>query len=47
MKTINPDAGTSLVVQWLRLCAPNAVRPGTIPGQGSRSRMTQLKDAGC
>ena len=26
--------GTSLVVQWLRLCAPNA---GSIPGQGTRS----------
>ena len=29
--------GTSLVVQWLRLCAPNAGGPGSIPGQGTRS----------
>lgn len=26
---------TSLVVQWLRLCAPNAVGLGMIPGQGT------------
>ncbi|TEA38184.1 hypothetical protein DBR06_SOUSAS110021, partial [Sousa chinensis] len=29
----------SLVVQWLRLCAPNAGDPGLIPGQGTRSHM--------
>ncbi|TEA39746.1 hypothetical protein DBR06_SOUSAS31510016, partial [Sousa chinensis] len=29
----------SLVVQWLRLCAPNAGGPGLIPGQGTRSHM--------
>ena len=29
--------GTSLVVQWLRLCAPNVGGPGSIPGQGTRS----------
>ncbi|TEA37700.1 hypothetical protein DBR06_SOUSAS9210016, partial [Sousa chinensis] len=29
----------SLVVQWLRLCAPNAGDPGSIPGQGTRSHM--------
>ena len=28
--------GTSLVVQWLRLCAPNAGGMGSIPGQGTR-----------
>ena len=33
--------GTSLAVQWLRLCAPSAGGPGSIPGQGSR--MQQLK----
>ena len=32
-------SGTSLVVQWLRLCAPNAVGVGSIPGQGTRSHM--------
>ena len=35
--------GTSLVVQWLRLCVPNAGGPGWIPGQGTRSYMPQLK----
>ena len=27
------------MVQWLRLCAPNAVGLGSIPGQGTRSHM--------
>ena len=31
--------GTSLVVQRLVLCAPNAGGPGSIPGQGTRSHM--------
>ena len=35
--------GTSLVVQWLRLHAPNAGELGLIPGQGTRSHMLQLK----
>ena len=34
--------GTSPVVQWLRLCAPNARGPGLIPGQGTRSHVPQL-----
>ena len=34
---------TSLVVQWLRLCALNAGGLGLIPGQGTRSHMLQLK----
>ena len=34
---------TSLVVQWLRHHAPNAGGPGSIPGQGTRSRMPQLR----
>ena len=33
--------GTSLVVQWLRLCAPNAGGSGLIPGQGTRSHTPQ------
>ena len=33
----------SLVVQWLRLRAPSAGDPGSIPGQGTRSHMPQLK----
>ena len=35
--------GTSLLVQWLRLCAPNAGDSGSIPGQGNRARVLQLK----
>ena len=39
--------GTSLAVQWLRLCAPNAggpgLTPGSIPGQGIRSQMMELR----
>ena len=32
------------MVQWLRLCAPNAGDLGLIPGQGTRSHILQLKD---
>ena len=35
--------GTSLVVQWLRLHAPNAEGPGSILGQRTRSHMPQLR----
>ena len=35
----NTIPGTSLVVQWLRLCAPSARGLGLIPGQGTRSHM--------
>ena len=35
--------GTSLVVQWLRLQAPNARGPSSIPSQGTRSHMLQLR----
>ena len=35
--------GTSLVVQWLGIYTPNAGGPGSIPGQGTRSHMPQLK----
>ena len=35
--------GTSLAVQWLRLCTPNAGGPGSISGQGTRSCMPQLR----
>ncbi|TEA29089.1 hypothetical protein DBR06_SOUSAS10510046, partial [Sousa chinensis] len=33
----------SLVVQLLRLCAPKAGGPGSIPGQGARSHMPQIR----
>ena len=46
--------GTSLVVQWLRLCAPNAGGLGSIPGRGTRPHtlllrvgVPQLKDPTC
>ena len=32
-----------LVVQWLRLLAPNTGGPGSIPGQGTRSHSWQLR----
>ena len=35
--------GPSLVVQWLRLCAPNAGVLDLISGQGSGSHTPQLK----
>ena len=37
--------GTSLVVQWLRLLAPNAGGMGPIPGQGTKiPQATQSKN---
>ena len=33
----------SLVVQWLRLGAPNSGDLGSVPGQGTRSHMPQLR----
>ena len=41
------DRGTSLVVQWLRLYAPSAGGLDSIPGQGTRSHMPQLKSLHC
>ena len=35
--------GTSLGVQWLRLCSPSTGALGLIPGQGTRSSMLELK----
>ena len=39
VKTQNYFMGTFLVVQWLRLCTPNAGGLGLIPGRGIRSHM--------
>ena len=39
----NKVLGTSLIVQWLRLRAPNAGSLGLIPGQGTRSHMPQIR----
>ena len=41
--TLKMVKGASLVVQWLWLCAPNAGGLGSIPGQGTRFLMLQLK----
>ena len=35
---INAHPGVSLVVQWVRLCTPNAGGLGSIPGRRNRSR---------
>ena len=35
--------GTSLTVQWLKLYAPNAGGPGSIPGQETRSDMLERR----
>ena len=37
------QAGTSLVVQWLQLAAPNTGGLGLIPGRGTRSHVSQLR----
>ena len=44
-KCVLKDLGveTSLMVQWLRLHAPNAGGLVSIPGQGNRSHMPQLR----
>ena len=39
INTLYRKPGTSLVVQGLRLRAPNAGGLGSIPGQGTRSHM--------
>ena len=39
----NVGVGNSLVVQWLRLCTPDSGGLGSIPGQGTRSHMPQLR----
>ena len=37
------DVGTSLGVQWLRLCTSKEGGLGMIPGLGTRSHMLQLR----
>ena len=41
------NEGSSLGVQWLRLCDPSAGGPGSISGQGTRSCMSYLVDPEC
>ena len=40
---IRKRGGTSLVVQWLRLCTPNVAGPRLIPGWGTGPHMLQLE----
>ena len=42
-RPISKTEGTSLVVQWLRFCAPNAGGLGLIPGQETKSCMLQRR----
>ena len=42
-KYIFKNSGTSLMVQWLRLCAAYAGDLGLLSGQGTGSHMLQLK----
>ena len=41
--TLKALVGTSLLVQWLRLHISNARGPGSIPGEGTRLHMPQLR----
>ena len=34
--------GSSLLVQWLRLCVPNTGDAGSVPDQGHRTHKLQL-----
>ena len=40
--SLKNQGGISLTIQWLRLRAPNAGDPGSIPGKGTGSHMPQL-----
>ena len=43
MRKLRLKEGTSLVIQWLRLPAPNAGGPGSVLVQGTRSYMPQRR----
>ena len=43
--SIKAISGTSLVIQWFRLQAPNAGGLGSIPGQGTRSHVAATKSS--
>ena len=43
LKVKKQQQGISLMVQWLRLSAPNAEGLGSIPGWGTRSHVRLLK----
>ena len=41
------NIGTSMMVQWLRLCAPNAGGQGLIPHAATKSLHATTKDPAC
>ena len=41
--SLRTPTGTSLAVQRLRLCTPNAGGPGSIPGRGTKSHVLRVK----
>ena len=43
LESAEEDTGTSLVGRWLRLCIRSAGGQGSVPGQGARSHMPQLR----
>ena len=43
MKDLKVRTGTSLVVQWLRLCVSSAGGVGSIPGQGTKIPHTKVQ----
>lgn len=45
IKKFGGVGGTSLVVQWVKLCAPKCRGLGSIPGRGARSHIPQLRNA--
>ena len=45
IKNFGGVGGTSLVVQWVKLCAPKCRGLGSIPGRGARSHIPQLRNA--
>ena len=47
LESTEEDTGTSLVGRWLRLCIPSAGGQGSVPGQGTRSHMPQLRVLCC
>ena len=45
MLLVDINSGTSLVVQYLRIHAPNAGVAGVIPGWGTRSHIPRVKSS--
>ena len=41
VRRLKVKRGTSLVMQWLKICAPNTGDLSSIPGQRTKSHMVQ------